>query len=56
MKTEEQGQKAQEAVAGHYSQLLGIESPWQVKRVEVNLPLERVLIEVSWATPGTCES
>jgi len=48
MKTEEQGQKAQEAVAGHYSQLLGIESPWQVKRVEVNLPLERVLIEVSW--------
>jgi transposase len=37
---------AQAAVAAHYGMLLGIKSPWQVKRVDLQLQAHRVDVEV----------
>ncbi len=37
---------AEAAVAAHYGMLLGIQSPWQVKRVELKLEAKRVDVEL----------
>ena len=37
---------AEAAVAAHYGLLLGINSPWQVKRVDLKLTAQRVDVEV----------
>ena len=37
---------AEAAVAAHYGLLLGIKSPWQVKRVDLKLTAQRVDVEV----------
>ncbi len=39
-------QVAEAAVAAHYGLLLGIKSPWQVKRVDLKLDIQRVDAEV----------
>lgn len=39
---------AEAAVAAHYAQLLGISSPWRVKRAELELAKSKVEIEVEW--------
>ena len=36
----------------HYSQLLGIHSPWEISNVELNLPEQRVDIIIEFA--GDC--
>lgn len=38
---------AEAAVAAHYGLLLGIQSPWQVKRVDLQLEKQRVDVEVA---------
>jgi len=42
----ESTEAAEAAVAAHYGMLLGIESPWQVKRVELKLEAKRVDVEL----------
>lgn len=39
---------AEAAVAAHYAQLLGISSPWRVKRAVLELAKSKVEIEVEW--------
>lgn len=39
---------AEAAVAAHYAQLLGISSPWRVKRAALELAKNKVEIEVEW--------
>lgn len=39
---------AEAAVAAHYAQLLGITSPWRVKRAVLELAKSKVEIEVEW--------
>jgi transposase len=47
---------AEVAVAAHYGLLLGIESPWQVQRVDLKLEAQRVDVEVAhdWAAAVVC--
>lgn len=35
---------------GHYGQLLGIESPWQVRAVKLEMAHKRVEIEIGWTS------
>lgn len=35
---------------GHYGQLLGIESPWQVREVKLEMAQKRVEIEIGWTS------
>ena len=37
---------AEAAVAAHYALLLGIKSPWQVRRVDLKLATNRVEVDV----------
>ena len=37
---------AEAAVAAHYALLLGIKSPWQVRRVDLKLAANRVEVDV----------
>ena len=46
MKKIETTKAAEAAVAAHYGLLLGINSPWQVKRVDLKLEKQRVDVEV----------
>ena len=45
-KKHESTQAAEAAVAAHYGLLLGIQSPWQVKRVDLKLEAKRVDVEL----------
>ena len=45
-KKHESTQAAEAAVSAHYGLLLGIQSPWQVKRVELKLEAKRVDVEL----------
>ena len=47
---------AEAAVAAHYALLLGIGAPWRVKRAVLELPKNKVEIEVEWdpRAPVTC--
>ena len=48
MKTPKQAQLEQKTLAAHYSQLLGIEAPWQVISAELDLLRGKVVIAVGW--------
>ena len=44
--TKEENSAVEAAISGHYAQLLGIQSPWRVLRVDLQLEQQRVVIEV----------
>ena len=54
--TKEENAAVETAIAGHYAQLLGIQSPWRVLRVDLQLEQQRVVIEVEHdpALPVRC--
>ena len=47
-----QSAAAEAAVAAHYGLLLGIHSPWQVRRVDLQLQANRVEVDVEHAPDG----
>ncbi len=42
---------AESAVAAHYGLLLGIQSPWQVRRVDLQLKANRVEVDIPKSKP-----
>ncbi len=54
--TQHQDRAAQAAVAAHYGMLLGIQSPWEVKRVQLQLDERKVELELAHdsALPVRC--